>query len=204
MDMNGRIRKILSVLAGAVLALLFAIPYVVFRSQIREFAALGYLGLFAACALSNATLFIPTSSTAFVILAATSLNPWLCVLFGSMGTALGEQASYLCGAAGGKGFEEKGYSAARFVAWMQRNEFLTVFLAAFVPLPVFDIIGVAAGARKMRWWKFALAAVLGKVIKYILAIGVVRWFLPFCASILPDEGGPLMRWLMEMLAIKVK
>jgi membrane protein YqaA with SNARE-associated domain len=45
---------------------------------------------------------------------------------------------------------------------------LGIFALAFVPNPIFDVAGVAAGAIKMPVWKFALAAICGKVLRYVL------------------------------------
>ena len=66
-------------------------------------AFVGYLGVAVACAISNVSILLPSSSTLIVVAAASSLNPILCVLAGGLGTALGEQSSYLCGRIGRKG-----------------------------------------------------------------------------------------------------
>jgi len=177
------LHRLLSVLLGAALFLLFALPFVFLRNQLKEMAALGYIGLFAACALSNVSVFLPSSSTMFVVLAASVLNPALCVLIGGLGTALGEQCSYLCGRAGASSFERKDdASLSRVHGFVRRHAFLAVFLFALAPLPVFDLAGVAAGADRMPWPQYALAAFLGKTIKFAVSVFLVMAVLPILAK----------------------
>ncbi len=175
--------KPLSLLLGALLFLLFALPFILLRERIEQLSALGYAGLFIACALSNVSVLLPSSSTMFVILAATVLNPVLCVLIGGLGTAVGEQCSYLCGKAGTAGFEKKDdASLGRMHRFVRRHAFLAVFLFALAPLPVFDLAGVAAGADRMPWAKYALAAFLGKTIKFALSVFAVMVIFPIAAQ----------------------
>lgn len=175
--------RLLSVLLGAALFLLFALPFVFLREQLENMAALGYIGLFSACALSNVSVFLPSSSTMFVILASSVLNPALCVLIGGLGTALGEQCSYLCGRAGASSFERKDDDAlGRVHGFVRRHAFLAVFLFALAPLPVFDLAGVAAGADRMPWPKYALAAFLGKTIKFAVSVLLVIAVFPILAQ----------------------
>ncbi|MBR5287537.1 MAG: VTT domain-containing protein [Clostridia bacterium] len=173
----------LSLLLGAGLFLLFALPFVLLREQIEQMAALGYAGLFIACALSNVSVLLPSSSTVFVLLAASALNPVLCVLIGGLGTAVGEQCSYLCGKAGSAGFEKKDDAElGRVHRFVRRHAFVAVFLFALAPLPVFDLAGVAAGADRMPWAKYALAAFLGKTLKFALSVWAFMVLIPMAAQ----------------------
>ena len=176
--------KLVSILLGAGLFFLFALPFILLREQMQQMAALGYAGLFAACALSNVSVFLPSSSTMFVILAASVLNPALCVLVGGLGTALGEQCSYFCGRAGASSFERKDDAAlSRVHGFVRRHAFLAVFLFALAPLPVFDLAGVAAGADRMPWPRYALAAFLGKTIKFAVSVFLVMAVFPILAKV---------------------
>ena len=178
--------KPLSILLGIALFLLFALPFVLLREQMEQMAALGYAGLFAACALSNVSVFLPSSSTMFVILAASALNPALCVMIGGLGTAVGEQCSYFCGRTGASAFEKKEDDAiGRVHAFVRRHAFLGVFLFALAPLPVFDLAGVAAGADRMPWPRYALAAFLDKTIKFAVSV----WFVVSVFPLLAQSGG---------------
>ena len=187
-----------SLLLGAGLFLLFALPFILLREQIEQLSALGYAGLFIACALSNVSVLLPSSSTMFVILAASVLNPAACVLIGGLGTAVGEQCSYLCGKAGASGFEQKDEaSLGRVHRFVRRHAFAAVFLFALAPLPVFDLAGVAAGADKMPWPKYALAAFLGKTIKFALSVWAVMVLFPLAAQ----GSGPSAEIYSAMLSL---
>ncbi len=57
---------------------------------------------------------------------------------------------------------------ARIRSWMQRNERRSgwmIFILAFLPLPVFDLAGMAAGALKMSLLRFLTWALAGKILK---------------------------------------
>ncbi len=62
---------------------------------------------------------------------------------------------------------------------MDRHDFLTVLLFALVPMPVFDVAGVVAGAEKMKLWKYMLAGFIGKALKYSCVLLLVRAGLPY-------------------------
>lgn len=78
-----------------VLICLFSLPFLFLREQIKQLATLGYIGLFLACFISNASVLLPSSSTMYVVLAATALNPIWCVAFGGLGAAL-ESCALFC------------------------------------------------------------------------------------------------------------
>ena len=42
-----------------------------------------------------------------------------------------------------------------------------IFALALIPNPLFDIAGLAAGAAGIAWWKFLIAAGIGKTIRAI-------------------------------------
>lgn len=191
---TAKIKKILSVFGGIVFAILLASPYVFFRNEIKELAALGYIGLFLSCLISNLSILLPSSSTIIVVVAASTLNPCLCVLVGGLGTAFGEQASYLCGLLGSSGFQQERNSERKKVrSWFSKRPIITVFLFALVPLPVFDIVGIIAGSQKMKWWKYTLAAVLGKILKFLIVVICIYYFFPFLIERIPGGVGEILK-----------
>lgn len=180
-------KKVLSVLFGIVFAVIMSAPYIFYREQIQQIALVGYLSVVIACAISNISILLPSSSTLIVVAAASSLNPILCVLAGGLGTALGEQSSYICGRIGRRGFDDTGKKEKKVLKWMEKHDALTVFVFAFLPLPIFDIVGIAAGVLRMNWIKYLLSAVLGKTLKFLLAVIGVYYILP---ALLPYISGP--------------
>lgn len=189
MDNKSRInpKKVLSVLLGIIFAIMMSAPYILYKEQIQQMALVGYLSVVIACAISNVSILLPSSSTLTVVAAASSLNPMLCIVAGGVGTALGEQSSYICGRIGRKGFDDTGSREKKVLKWMKKHDALTVFVFAFLPLPIFDIVGVAAGVLQMNWTKYVVSAVLGKTMKFFLAVIGVYYVLP---ALLPFIGGP--------------
>lgn len=184
---RGNLKKVLSVLLGVIFAIMMSAPYILFKEQIQQMALVGYLSVVITCAISNVSILLPSSSTLIVVAAASSLNPMLCVLAGGLGTALGEQSSYICGRIGRKGFDDNGNREKKVLKWMKKHDALTVFVFAFLPLPIFDIVGIAAGVLRMNWIKYMVSAVLGKTMKFFLAVIGVYYVLP---SLLPFIDGP--------------
>lgn len=184
------LKKVASILAGICLALLFTLPYILFREQIREMQTLGYVGLVVSCAISSVSILLPTSSTLIVVAAASILNPWICVLLGGIGVAIGEQASYICGRIGVFGFQVTNGNAEKnkkVISGLRRNAFLTIFLFALIPLPIFDLVGIASGAMRIPWPQYALAAVIGKIVRFFIVMLVLYYFLPMYVQLLPEE-----------------
>lgn len=192
------IKKALSIFGGIAVGILFAVPYFVFKEKIQSIAAIGYIGLFVSCLISNLSILLPTSSTIIVVAAASTLNPWICIIVGGMGTAFGEQASYLCGFVGASAFDEKEKLGEKALRWFDKNSFLTVFLFAFVPLPIFDVIGIIAGTKRMTWWKYTVAAVFGKIFKFLFVIVSLFYILPYMLDKLPGGiGQPYKKYLEQ-------
>ena len=205
MSDNKKLKKFFSIIVGFAIGILFALPYLLFKEKIQEFSTLGYIGLFVSCFVSNLSILLSTSSTIIIIAASLTLNPFICIVVGGIGTAFGEQASYVCGLIGSSGFDistKKGKEIT--TKWFERNSFLTVLLFAFVPLPVFDIIGIIAGAKRMSWWKYTLAAVLGKVLKFTLVIVSLFYLLPFLLDKLPFGWGKILSDNLNQLLTSIK
>lgn len=192
-------KRLLCLLAGIAIAAAFSAPWLLFREQIRELAALGYAGLFLSCALSNISILIPSSATLIVLAAASTLNPLLCVLCGGLGTSFGEQASYLCGRIGTAAAQPVTEQGRRIADHIARHGTLTVFLFAFVPLPVFDLAGLAAGAARMPWLRYTAAAAAGKTLKFLAVVTGVYIILPRLLPYWPDPGAELLKRMLEML-----
>lgn len=196
--MKNTIKKSISLLAGLALAGILAMPYLLFRQQISGRESVGYLGLVLSCAVASLSILIPTSATVIVLAAASVLNPWLCAFWGGIGVALGEQASYLCGRVGAMGFAAQSPHKTRLLSWLRKNAFLTVFFFALLPLPVFDLAGVAAGALRMPWPRFFAAALLGKILRFTLLMLILRDLLPLYAQWLPGEAGARLRQILAL------
>ena len=127
----------------------------------------GYLGVFVVTLVTTGAFVLPVPYLAVIFKAGTFLNPLAVALVAGVAAALGELTGYLVGVGGreliGRNRWERG--AER---WMQRHGFLAITFLAFIPNPVFDAAGIAAGALRYPAWRFALACFVGKTGKFIL------------------------------------
>lgn len=167
-------------IAGLALGLSIMILCYIFRNEIQEASLLGYLGLFIGCLISNSSVLLPSSASLLVIGAASALNPFLCGLIGGVGASLGEQVSYWMGRSG-KVLLEETAMIKKLQPKIEKHGFAIVFWFAFIPLPIYDIAGVAAGLGKMKWTKYTIACALGKIPKMILyayiGLAVFLWLI---------------------------
>lgn len=122
----------------------------------------GYFGVLVLCFICNASIFAPAPSLVVAISASQTLNPVIVILISSIGTALGEMVGYIFGRMG-YNLSAKGKS---LTSWVINKGALAVFLFASLPLPLFDLVGIVAGYSRIKWYKFATACFLGKLIKF--------------------------------------
>ncbi|MBN1313107.1 MAG: VTT domain-containing protein [Anaerolineae bacterium] len=152
-------------------ALLFAIAVpaliYVFREQVRELQYLGYLGGFLTMLIGNATVILPVPGLIVVFALGSTLNPLLLGLVSGPGAALGELVGYFAGFSG-SGVIENTRLYQNIERWVRRYGPLVIAVLAAIPNPAFDIAGLISGALGIRWWKFLLAAWLGKTIQAIV------------------------------------
>ena len=137
----------------------------------------GYLGVFVVTFVATASFILPIPYLLIVARAGMFLNPVMVTLVAGLAGALGELTGYIIGASGrdlipqGKLYEKANH-------WMVKYGFWCVAFFAFVPNPVFDAIGFAAGVLRYPLWKFVLACFLGKSLKFLLAAEahlVIHW-----------------------------
>ena len=140
-----------------------------FRVSLRSYGYVAYLLVFVVSLLSSCTIFIPTPGIAFTLAAAVIWDPLLVGIAAGTGDALGEMTAYWTGYVGEKIIVDERLPAyQKAVAWMERYGAWSVFAVALVPVVLFDLVGLAAGALKIRWWKFLIAAWCGKVPRSIV------------------------------------
>jgi membrane protein YqaA with SNARE-associated domain len=170
--------------------LLFVIALSFYIYSIRDRADIltryGYPGIFLLAILANATVVLPAPGLVFVFGAGmlSALSPLGVGLAAGLGATLGELSGYLAGFSGQAVIEDRAMYA-RLEDWMKRFGPATIVVLAFLPLPVFDLAGVAAGALKMPAHHFLFWCALGKIPKMLLiaflgqyaAAGSADWLL---------------------------
>jgi len=137
---------------------------------VARLGAYGYLGVFVLTLLSSATIVLPSPALGVAALAGKTLNPWLVGLVGGVAAGLGEITGYLAGL-GGSPLAQRSRFYPRVERWVRRWGILTIFALAFIPGPVFDLAGIAAGTMRMPFRRFLAACLAGKVLRFI----VVAW-----------------------------
>lgn len=146
-----------------------------YRDRVSEFSNYGYLGAFLISMIGNATIILPMPSFLILIALGASLNPVLVGLAGGVGGTVGEMTCYLLGFSG-RGVVKQRRLYEKAVQWLQKWGVVTVFVFAATPLP-FDIMGMVAGLLRFPFWKFFIACLCGKIIKYIVLAyaGALGW-----------------------------
>jgi uncharacterized membrane protein YdjX (TVP38/TMEM64 family) len=151
--------------------------------SLKQYDLLAYLIVFGATFLASCTIILPAPGAAVVIAAASIWNPVIVALVSSVGSALGEITSYYAGYLGKKIIiDEQKAAYQKAASWTNRYGMWAVFVVAAIPLVLFDIIGLVAGALRLPLWKFLIACWLGRIpksfIEAYIGAGLIPHFFP--------------------------
>jgi membrane protein DedA with SNARE-associated domain len=180
------VRQILGRVAALLFALGVTVAIAIFASQvdIQQLRRYGYLGVFLASLLANASIVLPLPGLAVTVGVAAALPNewWLVALVAAVGEALGESTAYLAGYGGSAVIENRPiYQRLRY--WMEHHGTMTIFVLSAVPNPLIDAAGITAGASKYAYYKFLLACWLGKTVKTLVfswaGLHSADWLLQF-------------------------
>ena len=141
-----------------------------YKDEIQELQNYGYAGIFLVSIAANATIIIPLPGVVLTTTMGAIFHPLGVALSAGLGATLGELSGYLAGFSG-QAVLENSERYERLLNWMQlhqRSAYLAVAVLAFIPNPLFDLAGMAAGALKFPLWKFLLPCAVGKVLKMVL------------------------------------
>ena len=151
--------------------------------------AWGYLGVFVVTFIATASFILPIPYLLIVARAGMYLDPTMLSLVAGVAGALGELTGYAIGVSG-RDLVAKGKWYEKANHWMVTYGFWCVAFFAFIPNPFFDAIGFAAGVLRYPLWKFALACLIGKSLKFWMAAESHRvvelsctWFPIACETI---------------------
>ncbi|MEM7332695.1 MAG: VTT domain-containing protein [Chloroflexota bacterium] len=161
-------RTVITRIASGVLAIGITIVIIVYRNSLLSSSVFGYPGVFLVSVVGNATVFLPVPSFAVTYAAGDVLNPYLVGIASGVGAAIGEMTGYFAGIAG-QGVIQRRYTNwyVRLRGWIEKYGMFGIFGLALIPNPLFDVAGVIAGASKMAWWRFLIAASFGKSLRFI-------------------------------------
>ncbi|MBI2328886.1 MAG: DedA family protein [Chloroflexi bacterium] len=185
------------------LVLAITAPLFLFRDMVAELGSYGYLGIFLTSLVANTTILLPMPGILLLLFAfGVTFNPALVGLAAAVGGAIGEMTSYMLGY-GGRGVVQNRRLYDRASKWLSKWwGVLTVFVFAATPLP-FDVLGLVAGLLRYPVWKFFLALLLGKTLKYIgIALAGARGWEAFVSS-LAFVSPPLLTGVLAAIATLV-
>ncbi|NJL33834.1 MAG: DedA family protein [Chloroflexaceae bacterium] len=168
--------NLLLMVAGTLLLTLamFLVPI----DTVERLGSFGYVGVFVLTLLASATIFLPSPALGAALLAGKAgLNPWLVGLLSGVAAGLGEITGYLVGRSGSDlAMSTRLY--ARVEGWVRQWGVLTVFILAAIPSPIIDVAGLAAGAMRLPFYKYLIACILGKTVRFIVVAWVGYWLAP--------------------------
>jgi membrane protein YqaA with SNARE-associated domain len=127
----------------------------------------GYVGVFLITLLASGALVVPVPYLGVIVVAGMFLNPVAVALVAGVASAIGELTGYFLGKSGRAVLPRNRWYVA-MENGMRRFGGPTIFVAAVVPNPFFDVAGILAGATKLPIWVFLVATFLGKSIRFFL------------------------------------
>jgi membrane protein YqaA with SNARE-associated domain len=136
------------------------------RDRASQLAIYGYPGIFILAFLAYATVFLPAPGVAVIFTMGAVFNPVGVALAAGAGAALGELSGYLAGFSG-QAIVERANIYNQLTRWMKSNGPLTILLLSAFPNPFFDIVGVIAGALRVRLVVFLFWCWIGETLKML-------------------------------------
>jgi len=177
-------RNWVSHIAALLAAVGITLGLILLRDQIKHLPVVGYPAVFLISLIGNATIILPTPSMAVVLGVSGALNPIAVGVIAGLGSALGEMTGYLAGMGGRVAIEDRDLYN-RIERWMRQYGLLAIFVLGLIPNPAFDVGGMIAGALKMPFWQFLLAAWAGKGLRLVIfALGGQFLFSAFLDKVL--------------------
>jgi len=138
---------------------------------------LGYPGVFFLSLLASGGMVFPIPSLAATCGAAgLDLNLIVVGILAGMGETLGELVGYSIGF-GGQSVVQRRRIYKRARAWMIRWGIGVLLLLSIIPNPIFDFVGIAAGALRYPIRRFLITVWAGKTLKGLIIAHVCFWIV---------------------------
>jgi uncharacterized membrane protein YdjX (TVP38/TMEM64 family) len=131
----------------------------------------GYPALWIISGLRASSVLLPIPGSGLTIAAGAIMQPLWGIpvpiavgLTAGSAESLGEFTGYVAGRNGGNLMQNR--RIYRLISeWIRRRAFLTMLVMAFMPSPVFDVAGLAAGAARIPIRVFYPAILIGKIVR---------------------------------------
>jgi len=132
--------------------------------------------------IASAGLIIPVPALGAVCAGAIFLNPALLGLIAGTSESVGELTGYFLGYSG-RDMARRYRLYNRLESLVRRRGWLPLFLVSLVPNPIFDIVGIAAGALRYPLWGFLSGVWVGKTIKFITFAYACKYSLAWLTQV---------------------
>jgi membrane protein YqaA with SNARE-associated domain len=162
-----RARRYLSLLAATLAITALSCAVLLLPINWALLGNYGYLGVFIITLVASGALVVPVPYLGVIVVAGMFLNPIAVAVVAGVASALGELTGYFLGKTGRAVLPKTRWYLA-MERGMQRFGGPTIFVAAAIPNPFFDIAGILAGATKLPIWIFFPATFLGKSLRFFL------------------------------------
>ena len=126
----------------------------------------GYGGVALAALVGSASFVLPVPTLGALCVISVSLNPLFLGLIAGAAESVGELTGYFLGYSG-RGVVSRITLYHRFEGWMRRRGWVPLLLVSLVPNPIFDVLGLAAGALRYPIWSFLGVVWVGKTVKFV-------------------------------------
>lgn len=167
MEVKSKRRLTLFRVFTLIVVILLSVYIFSIRDRAPQLEVYGYPGIFLLSFLAYATVLLPAPGVAVVFAMGAVFHPVGVALAAGAGAALGELTGYLAGFSGQE-VVERVETYERFSQWMRKNGPLTILFLSAIPNPFFDLAGLAAGALKMKIFRFLLWCWVGETIKMLV------------------------------------
>ena len=164
-SLKGKIIRLLMLLV--IIALTVVI--FVYRDQLEGFYQYGYVGVFIVNLMASGTVLIPAPGILFTYAMAAVLNPLWVAIASATGATLGELSGYGAGVSG-QAVIGNTRLYQKLYDLMQNHPKLTniiLLVAATIPNPFFDLVGIGAGALRLPVLRFLCITYIGNTIKML-------------------------------------
>ena len=139
--------------------------------------ALGYPGVFFLILLASGGMVFPIPSLAATCGAAgLDLNLIIVGVLAGLGETLGELVGYSIGF-GGQSVVQRRRIYKRARTWMIRWGIGVLLILSIIPNPIFDFVGIAAGALRYPMKRFLITVWVGKTLKGLIIAHVCFWIV---------------------------
>lgn len=154
------------------IAIIFVAFY--FQQNLSHFKAWGIFGIFMINFIGSATLFLPAPAIATVV-AGGALYPifWV-AFFSALGAAGGDMIGYLLGKSSTSVLIDAQKQAwyPKLHALFSKYGGIVILVFAFIPNPLFDVIGIIAGVSSYSPWRFFILLFAGRFFRDIILAAI--------------------------------